>query len=99
MAVDAAWCRRPRSCLRYRLPLRTLDAVTFSSSSLSDSRPAADPPAFALVVMTSPAAPLRPAVSAASLVEIAIGEVSMRISGAVDAEVLVAVLRAVRRAS
>jgi transposase len=62
-------------------------------------RPAADPPAFAPVVMTSPAAPLRPAVSAASLVEIAIGEVSVRISGAVDAEALVAVLRAVRRAS
>jgi hypothetical protein len=36
-------------------------------------------------------------VSAASLVEIAIGEASVRISGAVDAEALVAVLRAVRR--
>jgi transposase len=62
--------------------------------------PAADPPAFAPVVMTtSPAAPLRPAASATSLVEIAIGEVSVRISGAVDAETLVAVLSAVRRAS
>jgi hypothetical protein len=49
--------------------------------------------------MMSPAAPLRPAASATSLIEIAIGEVSVRISGAVDAETLVAVLRAVRRAS
>jgi transposase len=62
-------------------------------------KPAADPPAFAPIVMMSPAAPLRPAASATSLVEIAIGEVSVRISGAVDAETLVAVLSAVRRAS
>jgi transposase len=62
-------------------------------------KPAADPPAFAPVVMTSPAAPLRPAESATSVVEIVIGEVSVRISGAVDLEALVAVLNAVRRAS
>jgi hypothetical protein len=49
--------------------------------------------------MTSPAAPLRPAESATSVVEIVIGEVSVRISGAVDLEALVAVLNAVRRAS
>ncbi len=62
-------------------------------------KPAADPPAFAPVVMATPAVPLRPPASATSVVEIAIGEVSVRVSGAVDAEALVAVLNAVRRVS
>jgi transposase len=61
-------------------------------------KPAADPPAFAPVVMATPAVPLRPAATATSVVEIAIGEVSVRIRGVVDVEALVAVLSAVRRA-
>jgi transposase len=60
-----------------------------------------DPPAFAPVVMATPSVPLQPAASATSVVEIAIaiGGVSVRISGAVDIDALVAVLNAVRRTS
>jgi transposase len=56
-------------------------------------------PAFAPVVMATPAISLQPAASEASLVEISIGDVSMRVRGVVDIESLVAVLNAVRRAS
>jgi transposase len=56
-------------------------------------------PAFAPVIMATPAMPSRPTASEASLVEIAIGDVSMRVRGVVDVESLVAVLNAVRRAS
>jgi transposase len=56
-------------------------------------------PAFAPVVMTTPAIPLQPTASEASPVEIAIGGVSVRVSGVVDVEGLVAVLNAVRRTS
>lgn len=56
-------------------------------------------PAFAPVVMATPALPLQPAASEGSLVEIAIGGVSVRVRGVVDVEGLVAVLNAVRRAS
>jgi hypothetical protein len=43
--------------------------------------------------------PLQPTASEASLMEIAIGGVSVRVRGVVDVEGLVAVLNAVRRAS
>jgi hypothetical protein len=49
--------------------------------------------------MATPAISLQPAASEASLVEISIGDVSMRVRGVVDIESLVAVLNAVRRAS
>jgi transposase len=54
-------------------------------------------PAFAPVVMATPA--MHPTVSEASLVEITIGEVSLRVRGAVDVEGLIAVLNAIRRVS
>ncbi len=60
---------------------------------------AVEVPAFAPVVTATLAMPLQPAASEASLVEIAIGDVSMRVRGVVDVESLVAVLNAVRRAS
>jgi len=56
-------------------------------------------PAFAPVVMATPAVSLRPTASETSLVEIAIGEVSVRVRGVVDVEAIVAVLSAVRRVS
>ena len=56
-------------------------------------------PAFAPVVMATPAIPPQPTASEASLVEIAIGGVSVRVRGVVEVEGLVAVLNAVRRAS
>jgi transposase len=55
--------------------------------------------AFAPVVMAAPAMPLQPSASEGSLVEIAIGGVSVRVRGVVDVEGLVAVLNAVRRVS
>ena len=55
-------------------------------------------PGFVPVVMTAPAM-LQPTASEGSLVEIAIGGVSVRVRGVVDVEGLVAVLNAVRRAS
>jgi transposase len=55
-------------------------------------------PAFAPVVMATPATPLHPTASEGSLVEIAIGGVSVRVRGVVDVEGLVAVLNAIRRA-
>jgi transposase len=57
------------------------------------------PPAFAPVVMATPAVSLRPTASETNLVEIAIGEVSVRVRGAVDVEAIAAVLNAVRRVS
>jgi transposase len=56
-------------------------------------------PAFAQVVMATPATPLQLTAPEASLVEIAIGGVSVRVRGVVDVEGLVAVLNAIRRAS
>jgi transposase len=56
-------------------------------------------PAFAPVVMATPAIPLQPTASEASLVEIAIGGVTVRVRGVVQVEGLVAVLSAVRRTS
>jgi transposase len=56
-------------------------------------------PAFAPVVMARPAMPLQPAASEASPMEIAIGDVSVRVKGVVDVDGLVAVLNAVRRTS
>jgi len=56
-------------------------------------------PAFAPVVMATPAIPPQPTASEASLVEIAIGDVSVRVRGVVEVEGLVAVLNAIRRAS
>jgi transposase len=53
---------------------------------------------FAPVVMTTPAIP-QPTASEASLVEIAIDGVIVRVRGVVDVEGLVAVLNAVRRVS
>jgi hypothetical protein len=49
--------------------------------------------------MATPAIPPQPTASEASLVEIAIGGVSVRVRGVVEVEGLVAVLNAVRRAS
>jgi len=65
----------------------------------SASKTAKAPPAFAPVVMATPAVPLRPTASETSPVEIAIGEVSVRVRGVVDVEALIAVLSAVRRVS
>jgi transposase len=65
----------------------------------STSKPVEALPAFAPVVMATPAMPLQPTASEESLVEIAIGGVSVRVRGVVDIEGLVAVLNAVRRAS
>ena len=56
------------------------------------------PPAFAPVVMATPAIP-QPTASEVSAVEIAIGGVSVRVRGVVEVEGLVAVLNAVRRTS
>ena len=64
----------------------------------SASKPVEALPAFAPVVMAAPAIP-QPTASDASLVEIAIGGVSVRVRGVVEVEGLVAVLNAVRRAS
>jgi len=47
--------------------------------------------------MATPAVPLRPTASETSPVEIAIGEVSVRVRGLVDVEALIAVL--IRRVS
>ena len=58
-----------------------------------------DLPAFAPVVMATPAIALQPTAPEAGLVEIAIGGVSVRVKGAVDVEGLAAVLNAVRRMS
>jgi len=65
----------------------------------SASKTAKALPAFAPVVMATPAVPLRPTASETSPVEIAIGEVSVRVRGVVDVEALIAVLSAVRRVS
>ena len=65
----------------------------------SGGKTAKAPPAFAPIVMAPPAVPLRPTASETSLVEIAIGEVSVRVRGVVDVEAIVAVLSAVRRVS
>ena len=65
----------------------------------STSKPVEPLPAFAPVVMAAPAMPLQPTASEGSLVEIAIGGVSVRVRGVVNVEGLVAVLNAVRRAS
>jgi transposase len=56
-------------------------------------------PAFAPVVMATPAMPQQPTASEANLVEIVIGGVSVRVRGVVDVDGLVAVLNAVRRVS
>jgi transposase len=56
-------------------------------------------PAFAPVVMATPAIPLQPTASEASAIEIAISGVSVRVRGVVEVEGLVAVLNAVRRTS
>jgi transposase len=56
-------------------------------------------PEFAPVVMAAPAMPPQPTACEGSLVEIAIGGVSVRVRGLVEVEGLVAVLNAVRRAS
>jgi transposase len=63
----------------------------------SMSKVAAALPAFAPVVMATPA--IEPTASEGSLVEIAIGGVSVRVRGVVEVEGLVAVLNAVRRVS
>ena len=55
-------------------------------------------PAFAPVVMAT-SATQQPTASEGSMVEIAIGGVSVRVRGVVDIEGLVAVLNAIRRAS
>jgi transposase len=65
----------------------------------STSKPVEGLPAFAPVVMATPAIPPQLTASEASLVEIAIGGVSVRVRGVVEVEGLVAVLNAVRRAS
>jgi len=65
----------------------------------SAGKTAEAPPAFAPVVMAPPAVALRPTASETRLMEIAIGEVSVRVRGVVDIEALVAVLSAVRRVS
>lgn len=65
----------------------------------STSKPVEALPAFAPVVLATPAIPPQPTASEASLVEIAIGGVSVRVRGVVEVEGLVAVLNAVRRAS
>jgi transposase len=65
----------------------------------SASKTAEALPAFAPVVMATPAVSQRPTASETSLVEIAIGEVSVRVRGVVDVEAIVAVLSAVRRVS
>lgn len=65
----------------------------------SMSKPVEALPAFAPVVMAAPAMPRQPTASEGSLVEIAIGGVSVRVRGVVDVEGLVAVLNAVRRVS
>jgi transposase len=65
----------------------------------STSKPVEALPAFAPVVMATPATSLQLTAPEASLVEIAICGVSVRVRGVVDAEGLVAVLNAIRRAS
>jgi transposase len=65
----------------------------------STSKPVEALPAFAPIVMATPAIPPQPTASETSLVEIAIGGVSVRVRGVVEVEGLVAVLNAVRRAS
>jgi transposase len=65
----------------------------------STSKPVEALPPFAPVVMATPATPLQLTAPEASLVEIAICGVSVRVRGVVDVEGLVAVLNAIRRAS
>jgi transposase len=65
----------------------------------STSKPVEALPAFAPVVMATPATSLPLTAPEASLVEIAICGVSVRVRGVVDVEGLVAVLNAIRRAS
>jgi transposase len=65
----------------------------------STSKPVEALPAFAPVVMATPATSLQLTAPEASLVEIAICGVSVRVRGIVGVEGLVAVLNAIRRAS
>src|SRR5215831_15040508 len=102
---------RPHQLYRWRREARAL--IGRSTGPVDRARPlglrriapnsagktAAASPAFAPVVMAMPAAPLRPPACETSLVEIAIGEVSVRVRGLVDVGALVAVLSAVRRVS
>jgi len=74
-------------------------AQTRPNRNVSTSKAVEALPAFAPVVMARQAMPSQPTASEASLVEVAIGGVSVRVRGVVDVEGLVAVLNAVRRAS
>jgi transposase len=64
----------------------------------STSKAAEAMPGFVPVVIATPA-PLQPTASETNHMEIAIGDVSVRIKGVIDVEGLVAVLNAVRRTS
>lgn len=86
------WRRKARAAGDQTRPAR-------SKRNGSTSKAVEALPAFAPVVMAAPAMPLQPTASEGSLVEIAIGGVSVRVRGVVDVEGLVAVLNAVRRVS
>ena len=96
---------RPHQLYKWRRKARAV--IRRSAAPVAQARPgpksasktAKAPPAFAPVVMATPAVPLRPTASETSPVEIAIGEVSVRVRGVVDVEALIAVLSAVRRVS
>jgi transposase len=102
---------RPHQLYRWRRKARAV--INKSAAPVDQARPvglrrigpksarktAEAPPAFAPVVMATPAVSLRTTASETSLVEIAIGEVTVRVRGVVDVEAIVAVLSAVRRMS
>ena len=102
---------RPRQLYKWRRRARAL--IGRSAAPVGQTRPvelrrigpksasktAVALPAFVPVVMATPAVSLRPTASETTLVEIAIGEVSVRVRGVVDVEAIVAVLSAVRRVS
>ena len=105
------WRREARSLIVDR-PGSAADAVTPSGQASRPKRATAkasgrarpstgNSPAFAPVVIAAPAAATPPSSETrpSGLIEIAIGEVVIRVRGQVDAGVLAAVLKTVRRSS
>lgn len=75
------------------------DEIKRSVGTRRKGSKAAPVPTFAPVVVAAPTIAPRPSSPETSQVEIAIGDVSVRVRGAVDVGGLVAVLNAVRRSS
>ena len=93
------WRRKARAALGSRAEPGDQAKPARSKRNGSMSKAVEVLPAFAPVVMATPAIPLQPTISEASAVEIAIGGVSVHVRGVVDVEGLVVVLNAIRRTS